>query len=117
MKVQENAASMSTRQEYRLSARIDAADAQYAEQLADYRQSVLLTLDETETYLLRYQQSHERAALLQRTTNSATQAVEQARDRYDQGFIGYVELLTAEQELTALRNNWCRARQRRYWRW
>lgn len=87
-----------------VQARIDAADAQSAELLADYRQTVLLALEETETWLLRYQQSLERAALLQSATGAATQAVEQARDRYDQGFIGYFELLTAEQELTAMRD-------------
>lgn len=87
-----------------VQARIDAADAQSAELLADYRQTVLLALEETETWLLRYQQSHERAALLQSATDAATQAVEQARDRYDQGFIGYFELLAAEQELTAMRD-------------
>ncbi|WP_150301299.1 efflux transporter outer membrane subunit [Pseudomonas profundi] len=88
-----------------VQARIDAADAQSAELLADYRQTVLLALEETETWLLRYQQSHARAALLQSATDAATQAVEQARDRYDQGFIGYFELLAAEQELTAMRDN------------
>lgn len=87
-----------------VQARIDAADAQSVELLADYRQTVLLALEETETWLLRYQQSHERAALLQSATDAATQAVEQARDRYDQGFIGYFELLAAEQELTAMRD-------------
>ncbi len=88
-----------------VQARIDAADAQAAELLADYRQTVLLALEETETWLLRYQQSHERTALLQSASDAATQAVEQARDRYDQGFIGYFELLVAEQELTAMRDS------------
>lgn len=88
-----------------VQARIDAADAQSAELLADYRQTVLLALEETETWLLRYQQSHERTALLQSASDAATQAVEQARDRYDQGFIGYFELLVAEQELTAMRDS------------
>lgn len=72
--------------------------------VADYRQTVLLALEETETWLLRYQQAHKSAALLQSATDAATQAVAQARDRYDRGFIGYYELLAAEQELTAMRN-------------
>ncbi|AYF88824.1 efflux transporter outer membrane subunit [Pseudomonas sp. DY-1] len=87
-----------------VQARIDAADAQSAEVLADYRQTVLLALEETETWLLRYQQARERAALLRSATDAATQAVAQARDRYDRGFIGYFELLAAEQELTAMRD-------------
>src|SRR5690606_3492030 len=44
-------------------------------------------------------------ALLRRATDAATQAVNQARERYDQGFIGYFELLSAEQELTAVRDD------------
>ena len=35
--------------------------------------------------------------------------MEQARDRYDQGFIGYFELLAAEQELTAMRDRLVRS--------
>lgn len=93
-----------------VQARIDIADAQSAALLADYRQTVLLALEETETWLLRYQQSHERAALLQSATDAATQAVEQARDRYDQGFIGYFELLAAEQELTGMRDSLVQSR-------
>jgi len=92
-----------------VQARIAAADAQSAELLADYRQTVLLALEETETWLLRYQQSQERARLLQSATDSATVAVTQARDRYEQGFIGYFELLAAEQELTAMRDTLVRS--------
>src|SRR5690606_15689356 len=69
-------------------AHVDAADAQSAELLADYRQTVLLALEETETWLLRYHQSQERGALLRSATDAATVAVAQARDRYEQGFIG-----------------------------
>lgn len=87
-----------------VQARIDAADAQSAGLLADYRQAVLLALEETETWLLRYHRAQERVALLQSATDAATQAVEQARDRYDQGLIGYFELLAAEQELTGIRD-------------
>ncbi len=87
-----------------VQARIDAADARSAELLADYRQTVLLALEETETWLLRYQQAHQSAALLHSATDAATQAVAQARDRYERGFIGYYELLAAEQELSAMRN-------------
>jgi len=92
-----------------VQARIDAADAQSAQLLAGYRQTVLLALEETETWLLRYQQSQERARLLRSATDSATVAVTQARDRYEQGFIGYFELLAAEQELTAMRDTLVRS--------
>ena len=88
-----------------VQSRIDAADAQADGLLADYRQAVLLALEETETWLLRYQHSQERVLLLQSATDAATQAVEQARERYEQGFIGYFELLAAEQELTGMRDS------------
>ena len=66
---------------------------------------MLLALEETETWLLRYHHSQERVALLQSATAAATRAVEQARDRYEQGLIGYFELLAAEQELTGIRES------------
>lgn len=88
-----------------VQSRIDAADARHTELLANYRQTVLSALEETETWLLRYDHSQQRTALLRRATDAATQAVNQARERYDQGFIGYFELLSAEQELTAVRDD------------
>ncbi|NLC02217.1 MAG: TolC family protein, partial [Pseudomonas formosensis] len=88
-----------------VKSRIDAADARHTELLANYRQTVLSALEETETWLLRYDHSQQRTALLRRATDAATQAVNQARERYDQGFIGYFELLSAEQELTAVRDD------------
>lgn len=89
----------------RVNARIAAADAESDRLLADYRQTVLLALEETETWLLRYHHSQERVALLQSATAAATRAVEQARDRYEQGLIGYFELLAAEQELSGIRES------------
>src|SRR5690606_6540670 len=71
-----------------VQSRIDAADARHTELLANYRQTVLSALEETETWLLRYDHSQQRTALLRRATDAATQAVNQARERYDQGFIG-----------------------------
>ncbi len=86
-------------------ARIDMADAETAAQLAEYRQAVLLALEETETWLVNFQQSQARVALLQNATAASEQAVEQARDRYEQGYIDYFELLNAELELARARDN------------
>lgn len=96
-----------------VQARIDAADAQSVRLLAEYREAVLQALEETETWLLRYQLSQERVALLQSATDAAVQAVDQARDRYEQGFIGYFELLAAEQELTVMRDSLVRSQTER----
>ncbi len=87
-----------------VTARIDAADADAEAALASYRQTVLLALEETETWLVRYQQAQERVALLQSAAESSRKAVAQARERYEQGFIGYFELLTAELELNRVRD-------------
>lgn len=86
-------------------ARIDAADADAEAALADYRQTVLLALEETETWLVRYQQAQARVALLSDAEQAADQAVSQARERYEQGYIGYFELLTAELELNHARDS------------
>ncbi|UAW97214.1 efflux transporter outer membrane subunit [Halopseudomonas nanhaiensis] len=96
-----------------VQARIDAADAQSARLLADYRQAVLLALEETETWLLRYHHAQHRVMLLQSAADAAGQAVEQARDRYEQGLIGYFELLAAEQEFTAIRDDLVRSQTER----
>src|SRR5690606_14096726 len=86
-----------------VQSRLDAAAARHTELLANYRQTVLSAPEEAEAWLLRYDQPQQRAALLRRATDAATQAVKQARERYDQGSIGYFELLSAEQGLTAVR--------------
>lgn len=88
----------------RIRARIDAADARTREAIADYRQAVLDALEATETRLVRYQRSQERTALLEGAVDAAERAVELARTRHERGYIGYFEVLSAEQELIAARN-------------
>jgi multidrug efflux system outer membrane protein len=94
----------------RVRARIDAADAESREAVADYRQAVLTALEETETRLVRYQQSQERTAVLERALDDAARAVELARIRHQRGYIGYFEVLSAEQELVAVRDEVVRSR-------
>lgn len=88
----------------RVRARIDAADAETDAALAEYRQTVLLALEEVETWLVRYRQSHAHVALLGEAENAAREAVGQAQDRYRHGYIGFFELLAAEQELSHARD-------------
>ena len=84
----------------RVRSRIDAADADSQAALANYEQTVLLALEETETQLVRYARSRERSERL----GAATEAAELARTRYRQGFIGFFEVLAAEQELIDTRD-------------
>jgi multidrug efflux system outer membrane protein len=88
-----------------VTARIDAADADAEAALAEYRQTVLLALEETETWLVRYQQAQARVDFLSDAAQAADQAVAQARERYEQGYIGYFELLTAELEFSRARDS------------
>ncbi len=88
----------------RVRARIDAADAESRAALAGYQQTVLNALEETENLLVRHQRSQQRTERLRDATAAASEAVRLARTRYDQGFIGYFEVLSAEQELISTRD-------------
>ena len=88
----------------RVRSRIDAADADSQAALANYEQTVLLALEETETQLVRYARSRERSERLGAATDAAGEAAELARTRYRQGFIGFFEVLAAEQELIDTRD-------------
>ena len=88
----------------RVRSRIDAADAEARAALADYRQTVLVVLQETETLLVRYQRSQTRTDALADATQAAEEAAQLAHTRFDQGFIGHFEVLAAEQELISTRN-------------
>ncbi len=87
-----------------VQARIDAADAESREALANYRQTVLAALEDTESSLVRYQQNRLRTERLQLAVDAATEAVRLARVRYERGFIGYFEVLSADQELVTVRD-------------
>lgn len=94
----------------RVKARIEAAGADSRAALASYQQTVLEALEETETRLVRYQRAQERTERLQQALDNAEAAVTLARTRYDQGFIGYFEVLAAEQEYTTTRDEAVRSR-------
>ncbi|MCG2581570.1 MAG: efflux transporter outer membrane subunit [Marinobacter sp.] len=94
----------------KVKARIEAAGADSRAALASYQQAVLEALEEAETRLVRYQRAQEREGRLQRAMTDAEKAVALARTRYEQGFIGYFEVLTAEQEFTATRDAAVRSR-------
>lgn len=94
----------------KVQARIEAADAASLALLFEYRQAVLVALEETESRLVQYDRNQERTQRLEQAEEAARQAVELARLRYDGGFIAYFEVLTAEQELAAARDATVRSR-------
>jgi len=94
----------------RVKARIEAAGADSRAALASYQQTVLEALEEAETRLVRYQRAQQREERLEDAMNNAGKAVELARARYEEGFIGYFEVLAAEQEFTTTRDAAVRSR-------
>lgn len=94
----------------KVRARIEAAGAESRAALASYQQTVLEALEETETRLVRYRRAQEREERLALAVTNAEKAVELARARYEQGFVGYFEVLAAEQEFTEVRDEAVRSR-------
>lgn len=94
----------------RVQARIDVADADARGALANYRQTVLNVLEETETLLVEYHRAQTRTDYLSRATAAANEAARLARQRYREGLIGYFEVLDAEQELIDTRDSLIRSR-------
>src|SRR5690606_27291792 len=96
----------------RVKARIEAADADSRAALARYQETVLLALEETETRLVAYRRGQERAEQMQRALENSERALTLARRRYEQGFVGYFEVLGAEQQLAGIRDEAARSRTR-----
>ncbi|HJR73928.1 MAG TPA: efflux transporter outer membrane subunit [Luteimonas sp.] len=80
----------------RVKARIAAADADAAGELASYQQTVLLALEDTENALVRYAKSRVEDQHLARAAADSARAAQLARVRYEAGASGLFEVLDAE---------------------
>lgn len=80
----------------RVRARIAAADADAEGELASYRQSVLLALEDTENALVRYARARREDGHLERGAIDSAQAARLARLRFDAGAADLLEVLDAE---------------------
>lgn len=80
----------------RVRARIAAAEAGAAENLANYRQAVLLALEDTENALVRYQRLRYEQSHLEEAAAAGVRAAELARLRFDGGIVNFLEVLDAE---------------------
>ncbi len=80
----------------RVRARIAAADADAEGELARYRQTVLLALEDTENALVRYARARTEDEHLQRAAIDSANAARLARVRFDAGAAGLLEVLDAE---------------------
>lgn len=80
----------------RVRARIAAANAETAEDLASYQQTVLRALEDTENALVRVDRSRKEAAHLELAAQAGTRAARVARLRLDNGAIDTLDMLDAE---------------------
>lgn len=94
----------------KVRARIDAANADARAALAQYQQTVLEALEETETRLVRYHREQTRSEDLRLASESAGQAVDLARQRYRQGLIDYYQVLAAQRDSIDTRDQWIQSR-------
>jgi outer membrane protein, multidrug efflux system len=80
----------------RVRARIAAADAEAEGELARYRQTVLLALEDTENALVRYAQARREDTHLDRAATDSAEAARLARLRFDAGAADLLDVLDAE---------------------
>ena len=80
----------------RVRARIAASQADAAGMLAQYQQTVLLALEDTENALVRFAKTRDEDKQLERAAHDSEQAAALAGTRYRAGAIGLYEVLDAE---------------------
>jgi NodT family efflux transporter outer membrane factor (OMF) lipoprotein len=83
----------------RVRARIAASRADAAGLLAQYQQTVLLALEDTENALIRDARTRSEDAQLERAARDSAEAARLARVRYQAGIIGLFETLDAERQM------------------
>jgi multidrug efflux system outer membrane protein len=83
----------------RVYARIKAADAHTEADLAQYRQTVLNALEETENALVNYNRERARQKLLASAAKASKKARELAHLRFDAGITDFLTVLDAESRL------------------
>jgi outer membrane protein, multidrug efflux system len=80
----------------RVRARIVAADKDADANLAEYQQTVLLALEETENAMVRYARVQHEQAHLERAGQASMEAAEFARVRFEGGIADFLHVLDAE---------------------
>jgi multidrug efflux system outer membrane protein len=83
----------------RVRARIKAADASAEASLANYEQTVLTALEETENALVNYNRNRTRRALLTSAATASERAHELAHLRFEDGISDFLTVLDAERRL------------------
>lgn len=83
----------------RVYARIKAADARAEASLAQYEQTVLNALEETENALVQYNRQREEREILAQASQASQRAHELAHLRFQEGVADFLTVLDAEQRL------------------
>lgn len=83
----------------RVRSRIQGADAQAMQALADYEQTVLLALEEAENSMAAFEQERRRQAILDRSVAAAQNSAELVRTLYITGLTDFQRLLDMERDL------------------
>src|SRR5262249_33944264 len=96
----------------RVRARLVAARADAAGLLAQYQQTVLVALEDTENALVVYARAQAEDEQLARAANDSAEAARLARIRYEDGLIDLFEVLDAERQLLQAQDAFADARTR-----
>lgn len=94
----------------RINAQIHQAQAQEAESLAAYRQSVLRATEEVENALVSLDRRQELMAVLARGADALTLARQAAGAAYDKGVVSLIEVLQADESLLGVLDAQAQAR-------
>jgi len=89
----------------RVRARLHQAEAGSDIALAAYEQTVLLALEDTENALVDYGRTRAQTAALEDAVDSAVEAAQLARERYEGGIASFLEVLDAERREIESRTN------------
>jgi multidrug efflux system outer membrane protein len=93
-------------------ARIAAADAEAAANMARYEQTILQALEETENALVRYVHVQRERAHLEEAAAAGADAARLARLRYDGGVADFLQVLDAERSQLEIEDRLVQARAR-----
>lgn len=83
----------------RIRSNIDAVESRAEQAILQYRQVVLIALEDVENAWVSYQLERDRYVLLQRSVAAAERSVEQVHTLYENGLVPFLNVLDAERSL------------------
>lgn len=83
----------------KLNANIEAKDAQYEQALLNYQQTILTAFQEVENVLTIYRNEQIRHEFLMKAINSNQTVLHLAKERYEKGLTGFLDVLQSQQTL------------------